>query len=62
MHSKTAYDNFSLYKNIHPQRIDGVYLEKSNVAYYQLNAKNELCTLILKNVTGDMLKYGIVMI
>lgn len=56
----TASDKATLYKTIYPQRIDGVSLNSSNVAYYELNEKNKVSKLILNNVTGDMIKYGIV--
>ena len=49
-----------LYKCINPQRIDGVKLTSSNVIYYEINEKNILTKLILKDVTGDYYQYGVV--
>lgn len=58
-----VYSNSSsdagLYVSVYPQRIDGVSLSSSNVLYYEEDDKGRITKLILKNVTGDMLKYGI---
>lgn len=58
-----VYSNSSsdagLYVSVYPQRIDGVFLSQNNVLYYEEDDKSRITKLILKNVTGDMLKYGI---
>ncbi len=56
----TSSSDATLYKSIYPQRIDGVTLSSNSVAYYELDEKNKVSKLILNNVTGDMIKYGIV--
>ncbi len=55
----TSSNDPNLYASITPQRIDGVSLSSSNVLYYEEDDKGRVAKLILKNVTGDMLKYGI---
>lgn len=49
----------TLYTSVYPQRIDGVTLSKDSILYYEEDDKGRITKLILKNVTGDMLKYGI---
>ena len=41
-------------------RIDGLTLDNSNVLYYEASG-GEITTLVLNNVTGDSLAYGIVL-
>lgn len=53
-------DLTSQYVITHPQRIDNVKISSSNVLYYSKNTNGEIDNLILENVTGDTLKYGIV--
>lgn len=55
----TSSNDPNLYASVTPQRIDGVSLSSSNVLYYEEDDKGKVAKLILKNVTGDMLKYGI---
>ena len=55
----TSSNDPNLYVSVTPQRIDGVSLSSSNVLYYEEDDKGRVAKLILKNVTGDMLKYGI---
>lgn len=55
----TSSNDPNLYASITPQRIDGVSLSSSNVLYYEEDDKGRVAKLILKNVTSDMLKYGI---
>lgn len=45
---------------ITPQRIDGINISSSNVLYYELNDKNIITKLIIKEVTNDYYEYGIV--
>jgi hypothetical protein len=42
------------------QRINNVKIDSSNILYYSKNSNGEIDSLILKNVTGDYLKYGLV--
>ena len=44
---------------IRPSRLAGVRIDSGDVAYYELNGAEEIETLILKNVTGDMYSFGI---
>lgn len=44
----------------YPQRLNNVKIDSSNVLYYSKNNNGEIDNLILENVTGDALKYGIV--
>jgi hypothetical protein len=44
----------------YPQRIDNIKIAKSDVLYYSKNNNGEIESLILNNVTGDAMKYGIV--
>jgi hypothetical protein len=53
-------DLSSQYAIIFPQRIDDVKISSSNVMYYSKNTNGEIDNLILQNVTGDALEYGIV--
>ncbi|MCD8390296.1 MAG: S-layer homology domain-containing protein [Firmicutes bacterium] len=55
----SVYDNV-LYKKIYLQRIDGISLSKSQILYCEQNAKGEITSLILNNVTGDVYEYGVV--
>ncbi len=48
------------YKRIYLQRLDGMTINASNVLYYEKNSAGEITDLILKNVTGDAYKFGIV--
>lgn len=50
----------ALFKTVQPQRINGVKLTTSNILYYELNEKNAITKLIIKDVTGDYYNYGIV--
>ena len=40
-------------------RLSGVRIDSGDVAYYELNSAGEIETLILKDVTGDMYSFGI---
>lgn len=40
-------------------RLADVQIDSGDVAYYELNVNNEIKTLILKNVTGDMFSFGV---
>ena len=56
----TDNNKSSLYVTVKPQRLDGVRLSSSNILYYEMNEKNAITKLVLKNVTGDYYSYGIV--
>lgn len=47
-----------MYKNVYPQRLDGINIASSNVLYSEKNAAGEITAMILKNVTGDAHSYG----
>lgn len=53
-------DLSSQYAIIFPQRLDDVKISSSDVMYYSKNTNGEIDNLILQNVTGDALEYGIV--
>ena len=44
----------------YPQRINNVKIDSSDVLYYSKNDNGEIDNIIFDNVTGDSLKYGIV--
>lgn len=56
----TDNNKSALYVTVEPQRLDGVRLSSSNILYYEMNEKNAITKLVLKNVTGDYYSYGIV--
>lgn len=56
----TASDDLAMYTRIYPQRLDGVTIKSSSIAYYSKNKAGEIDRLILKDVTGDAYKYGII--
>ncbi len=51
--------SLSLYVNVLPERLDGVDISSMAVLYCEKNDNGKITKLILENVTGDMLKYGI---
>lgn len=53
-------EKIPLYTKTYMQRIDGISLSSSQVAYYATNSSGEISELILVNVTGDMYSYGLV--
>ena len=55
----SSSNDVALYTTVYPQRIDGVTLSKDKILYYEEDNKGRITKLILNNVTGDMLKYGI---
>lgn len=56
----TYTDDTPLYKRIYLQRIDGVTLSSTKVAYYSQNTAGEIDNIILNDVTGDLYSYGII--
>lgn len=55
----TDSENPSLYVGVYPERIDNVKISADQVLYCEEDEKGRIKKLILKNVTGDMLQYGI---
>lgn len=55
----TDPDSLSLYVNVKPERIDMVDISSKKILYCEKNDSGKITKLILENVTGDMLKYGI---
>ena len=54
-------DDFGNTKEIYPSRLDGVKIAKDSVALVEHNDAGLIEKMILKNVTGDTAKYGILM-
>lgn len=52
-------DDYGNTKEIYPSRLDGVTITKNAVALIEQNESGLIETMILKNVTGDTAKYGI---
>ncbi len=46
------------YKRIYPSRLAGSSLTTSNVLYFEKNSAGEISSLILRDATGDVNKYG----
>lgn len=51
-----------MYKNIYPQRLDGLRIEASSVLYCKKNNSGEITDMILKNVTNDAYSYGVIVL
>lgn len=49
----------SVYARIYPQRLDNVNISSSQVLYAETNQNGAITTLILRNVTGDGFRYGL---
>lgn len=49
-----------LYTSVQGQRLHGITLRQSQILYAETNGAGEVTTLILKEVTGDMYRYGVV--
>lgn len=52
-------DEFGNTEKIYSNRLNGVYLNKEDVALVTKNSKGEIESMIIKDVTGDTAKYGI---
>lgn len=48
------------YTTVFPTRLDGVKLSAGSIIHYEKNDMNQIESMILNNVTGDMYSYGIV--
>lgn len=46
-------------QRVYPNRLAGVRLEEGDVRYYALNQNDQIDTLILDDVTGDLHTYGV---
>ena len=55
----TNSNESSVYTSVYLQRLDGVRISSSKVLYYTTNMYNEIDTLFLYDVTGDMYTYGV---
>lgn len=55
------YDNPGNYCSVKRNRLAGLTINASNVLYYHVNADKEITELILRGVTGDNYKYGILL-
>lgn len=53
------YDNGGSYNRVARNRLAGLTINASNVLYYHVNADKEITDLIVRGVTGDNYKYGI---
>ncbi len=58
--SSIAGSNSVAYARTYMQRIDGINLNSSNIVYYATNTSGAISEMILRNVTGDMYQYGMV--
>ena len=55
------YDNGGNYCSVKRNRLAGLTINASNVLYYHVNADKEITDLIVRGVTGDNYKYGILL-
>lgn len=53
------YDNGGSYNRVKRNRLAGLTINASNILYYHVNADKEITDLIVRGVTGDNYKYGI---
>ena len=53
------YDNGGSYNRVARNRLAGLTINAGNVLYYHVNADKEITDLIVRGVTGDNYKYGI---
>lgn len=53
------YDNSGSYSSVKRERLAGLTINATNILYYHVNADNEITDLIIRGVTGDNYKYGI---
>ena len=53
------YDNGGNYSQIDRKRLAGLTINATNILYYHVNADKEITDLIVRGVTGDNYKYGI---
>lgn len=53
------YDSSGSYNRVKRNRLAGLTINASNILYYHVNADKEITDLIVRGVTGDNYKYGI---
>ncbi len=53
------YDSNGSYSSVARGRLAGLTINASNILYYHVNADKEITDLIVRGVTGDNYKYGI---
>lgn len=55
------YDNGGSNSRVERKRLAGLTVNASNILYYHVNADKEITDLIVRGVTGDNYKYGILL-
>ncbi|MBO5247417.1 MAG: S-layer homology domain-containing protein [Eubacterium sp.] len=55
------YDTNGIYNKVDRNRLAGLTIHASNILYYHVNANKEITDLIIRGVTGDNYKYGILL-
>lgn len=55
------YDNGGSYNSVKRNRLAGLTINATNILYYHVNADKEITDLIVRGVTGDNYKYGILL-
>jgi len=53
------FDEYGNTQLVYKNRLDGVYIDKGSVSLVTLNENDEIDSIVLKGVTGDMLTYGV---
>ena len=53
------FDEYGNIQAVYKNRLDGVYIGEGSVSLATLNEKDEIESLVLKDVTGDMATYGV---
>lgn len=54
------FDEYGNTIEVSKNRIDGVYIPKDSVSYATTNSKNEIDTMLIKEVTGDTALYSVI--
>ena len=57
--SIVEFDEYGNTQLIYKNRLDGVYIDKGSVSLVTLNENNEIESIVLKDVTGDLATYGV---
>lgn len=55
------YDKNGSYSRVERGRLAGLTINASNILYYHVNADREITDFMIRNVTGDNYKYGILL-
>lgn len=53
------FDEYGNTQMVYKNRLDGVYIDEGSVSLVTLNANDEIESVVLKDVTGDMVTYGV---